>query len=152
MEQKTNLRLRVRTNKMFNLIVAIQPDKTVRELAHRILNCYIELVIEYANGATIPKKRDLQVSSIKFQDYFISKEEVVGNILRDNDPIECILVKAKPKYPKQSRSYAYTLKQMNEQNTLKPLKSASQTAINNQLIEAAVGTTAQKITHEELRK
>ena len=33
----------------------------------------------------MPKKKDLTVSSIKFQNYFISKEEVVGNILRDND-------------------------------------------------------------------
>ena len=100
MEPKQNLRLLVKTNKLFNLIVAIENNKTVRELAHRILNCYIELAEEHEKGTTIPKKRDLEVSSIKFQNYFISKEETVGSILRDNDTIECILVKAKPKYPK----------------------------------------------------
>ena len=43
MKPMKSLRLLVRTNKLFNLIVAIEEDKTVRELAHRILNCYIEL-------------------------------------------------------------------------------------------------------------
>lgn len=67
------LRLKVRTNRYFNFIVAIESHKTIRELAHRVLNCYIELAEEHLNGSTVPKKRELTVSSIQLENYFISK-------------------------------------------------------------------------------
>jgi hypothetical protein len=34
-----------------------------------------------------PKRRDITVSSLKINNFFISKSEIVGNILKDNDEI-----------------------------------------------------------------
>lgn len=39
-QTKSTIRLRIKTNKGINMIIAIEIDKTMRELAHRVLNCY----------------------------------------------------------------------------------------------------------------
>lgn len=60
--------------------------------------------------------RDLTVSSIKLDGYYITKHEVIKTILNDYDEIECTITKAKPKYPNQPKIYAQTLQNINKQD------------------------------------
>lgn len=85
MNEKQTIRVRVKTNKFIDMIVAIEPDKTVRELAHRVLHCFHELAEEHI--AIPPKRRDLAVSALKVSNYHISKSEIIGNLINDNDEI-----------------------------------------------------------------
>lgn len=41
----------------------------------------------------------MTVSALKIDDFYISKSEIVGNMLNDDDEIFCVLSKAKPKFP-----------------------------------------------------
>ncbi len=100
---KSTIRLRIKTNKGINMIIAIEIDKTMRELAHRVLNCYHQLVEQCM--MIPPKRRDLSVSAIKIESFFVSKSEIIGNMLKDNDEVECVLSKAKPRFPQCPKSY-----------------------------------------------
>lgn len=71
MESKNTIRLRVKTNKFINMIIAIEPEKTMRELAHRVLNCYHELANEHTNSSV--KRRDLTVSALKMENFYVAK-------------------------------------------------------------------------------
>lgn len=71
MNQKNTIRVRVKTNKFLDMMVAIEADKTIRELAHRVLHCFHELAEEHI--AIPPKRRDLTVSAIKVGNFHISK-------------------------------------------------------------------------------
>lgn len=102
------IRLRVKTNKYLDMMVAIEADKTMRELAHRVLNCFHELADQHT--LTPPRRRDLTVSALKIDNYYISKTEIVGNMLKDEDEIECILGKARPRYPNQPGAYNNSMK------------------------------------------
>lgn len=41
----------------------------------------------------------MTVTALKIDDFYISKSEIVGNMLNDDDEIFCVLSKAKPKFP-----------------------------------------------------
>lgn len=85
MTDRNTIRLRVKTNKFLDMIVAIEVDKSVRELAHRVLHCFHELADQHASVP--PKRRDLTVSALKMGGYFVSKTEIVGSLLKDYDEI-----------------------------------------------------------------
>jgi hypothetical protein len=70
-KEKNTIRLRVKTNKFINFIVAIEANKTMRELAHRALNCFHELAEQHVSCP--PKRRDLTVSALKIDNFFVSK-------------------------------------------------------------------------------
>lgn len=106
--QKNVIRVRVKTNKFLDMIVAIESDKTIRELAHRVLHCFHELAEQHI--AIPPKRRDLTVSAIKIDGFYISKSEIVENLIKDNDEIECEFSKAKPKFPNYPQAYANSMK------------------------------------------
>jgi len=69
--ERLTIRLKVQTNKNINMIVAIEKNKTMQELAHRVLNCFHELANQHSK--TPPKRRDLAVSALKLDGYYISK-------------------------------------------------------------------------------
>lgn len=69
--EKPIIRLRITTNKGINMLIAIEKNKTMQELAQRVLNCFHELADQHL--ASPPKRRDLAVSAMKLDGYHISK-------------------------------------------------------------------------------
>lgn len=60
--------------------------------------------------------RDLTISAVKFDGYYITKHEIIKTLLKDYDEIECIISKAKPKYPNHPKVYAQTIKKIQEED------------------------------------
>ena len=68
-------------------------------MANRALNVYLELSGEsYLQNAN---KKQLTVSAVKQGVFYMPKSENVSNLLNQDDQVEVVIIKAKPKYPNQ---------------------------------------------------
>jgi hypothetical protein len=99
-ERKEGKRVKVRvvTNRSVQFITALPPGATVSDLANRALSVYLELAGSLLPGTT---RKQLTVSAVKQGVFYMPKSEYVANLLANDDQVEVVIVKAKPKYPHQ---------------------------------------------------
>lgn len=92
------IRIKIVTNRGLQFITAVKPEATVSDLANRALSVYLELVSElYPNTC----KKQLTVSAVKQGVFYMPKSEYVANLLSNDEQVEVVIIKAKPKYPHQ---------------------------------------------------
>ena len=90
-------RVRVTTNRGLNFVTAVKPGATVGELANRALTVYLQL----AGIPPLSNQKQLTVTAVKQGIFYLPKSEQVGSLLNQDDQVEVVIVKAKPKYPNQ---------------------------------------------------
>ena len=89
------------TNKGLKFIIGIEKHKTINHLAKRLLNCYYELAGD--NEIALPKCK-LTITSIKYNNYCLSKSEIIQNLLYPDDLITCEIGRLKTLIVDQHRS------------------------------------------------
>jgi hypothetical protein len=92
------VRVKVKTNRSIDFITAIRHDATISDLANRALGVYLELS---EDGGLPAIKKQLTISAVKQGIFFMPKSELVANLLNQDDEVEVVIIKAKPKYPNQ---------------------------------------------------
>ena len=96
--RRPKIRVRVVTNRGIQFITALRPESTVSDLANKALKIYMELAGELL---TAPIRKQLTVSAVKQGVFYMPKSECLGNLISQDDQVEVVIIKAKPKYPHQ---------------------------------------------------
>lgn len=77
--------------------------------------------MELSEDGRLPTtKKQLTVSAVKQGIFYMPKSELVASLLNNDDEVEVVIIKAKPKYPNQIFQNNQILTQANKQSITRP--------------------------------